>query len=141
MKIKNDRQMANAEAEVLRISAELQKFRNAGPDQPAEIVQAMIGALELDANRLSDSIAEYVRVKERPVDEEFLDALSDDPGGDLVKARIALRMTQRELAERVGVQESQINRYETTNYDTAKLPRIVAIAKALRERAEASGHI
>ena len=141
MKIKNDRQMANAETEILRISEELEKFRSAGPDQPAEIVQAVIGALELDAKRLSESISEYAYVKERPVDEEFLDALSDDPGGDLVKARIALRMTQRELAERVGVKESQINRYEATDYDTAKLPRIVAIAKALRERAEANCHV
>ena len=139
MKIKNDRQMANAEAELVRISEELKKFRssNAGPNHPAEVLQAMIGALELDARELSESIAEYVRVKELPVDAEFLDALSEDPGGDLVRARIALRMTQRELAEEVGVNETQIHRYETTNYDTAKLPRIVAIAKALRERAVA----
>jgi DNA-binding XRE family transcriptional regulator len=137
MKIKNDRQMANAEAELVRISVELEKFRNsnAGPDQPAEVLQAMIGALELDARELSDSISEYARVKELPVDAEFLGALSEDPGGDLVRARIALRMTHRELAEKVGVNETQIHRYETTNYDTAKLPRIIAIAKALRERA------
>lgn len=137
MKIKNDRQMANAEAELARISEELKTFRMSigRPDYPAEVLQAMIGALELDATELSQSISEYVQAKERPIDAEFLDALSEDPGGDLVRARIALRMTQRELAEEIGVKETQIHRYETTNYDTAKLPRIVAIAKALKERA------
>ena len=49
----------------------------------------------------------------------------------LVKARIARDLTQRELAELVGVKEQQIQRYEATDYASASLSRIRAVVDAL----------
>lgn len=49
----------------------------------------------------------------------------------LIKARIALGMTQRELAERLGVQEQQVQRYEATDYASASLHRIGQVVRAL----------
>ncbi|MBA2521313.1 MAG: helix-turn-helix domain-containing protein [Chloroflexia bacterium] len=49
----------------------------------------------------------------------------------LIKARIALGMTQRELAEQLGVQEQQIQRYEATDYASASLQRIGQVIRAL----------
>jgi HTH-type transcriptional regulator / antitoxin HipB len=34
----------------------------------------------------------------------------------LIKARIASGLTQKDLAERIGVQEQQIQRYEANHY-------------------------
>jgi DNA-binding XRE family transcriptional regulator len=50
----------------------------------------------------------------------------------LVRARVAAGLTQKDLAERVGVKEQQIQRYETTKYASASLSRLVEVARAIR---------
>ena len=49
----------------------------------------------------------------------------------LIRARIASGLTQRELAERVGVHEQAIQRYEASNFAGASFSRLVEIADAL----------
>ena len=46
----------------------------------------------------------------------------------LIKARIAKGLSQKELAERLGLKEQQIQRYEATEYATASLARIREVA-------------
>ena len=48
----------------------------------------------------------------------------------LIKARIARGLSQKDLAERVGLKEQQIQRYETTDYTTANLARIKEVVNA-----------
>lgn len=43
----------------------------------------------------------------------------------------ALRLTQRQLAERVGLQEQAIQRYQATDYASVSFARLVEIAVAL----------
>jgi HTH-type transcriptional regulator / antitoxin HipB len=49
----------------------------------------------------------------------------------LIRARIACGLTQRQLAEKLGLQEQAIQRYESTNYAGASFDRLVQIAEAL----------
>jgi HTH-type transcriptional regulator/antitoxin HipB len=49
----------------------------------------------------------------------------------IIKARIAKGWTQAELAEKVGLQEQAIQRYEANDYATASLPRLDEIIYAL----------
>ena len=49
----------------------------------------------------------------------------------LIKARIAGGLTQRELADRMGLKEQQIQRYEATDYAAAKWSRIREVADVL----------
>jgi len=49
----------------------------------------------------------------------------------LVRARIARGWTQRQLAEKLGVAEQQIQRYEANDYRSASLARLCDIADAL----------
>jgi transcriptional regulator with XRE-family HTH domain len=49
----------------------------------------------------------------------------------LIDDRKKLGLTQRELAERLGVKEQQIQRYEATRYQSASLKRIVEVAEAM----------
>ena len=49
----------------------------------------------------------------------------------LIKARIALGMTQKDLAEKLGMKEQQIQRYEANQYSSAGFQRLVEIAMAL----------
>ena len=61
---------------------------------------------------------------------ESLKAVAEVPSV-LIKARIATGLSQRDLAERVGVKEQQIQRYEATDYATANLARILEVVSAL----------
>lgn len=49
----------------------------------------------------------------------------------LIKARIASGLTQRDLADRLGLKPQQIQRYEATDYAAANLSRIQDVADAL----------
>ena len=49
----------------------------------------------------------------------------------LIKARIAMGMTQKELAEKMGVKEQQVQRDEANQYSSAGFQRIAAVVVAL----------
>ncbi len=49
----------------------------------------------------------------------------------LIKARIAKGLTQKQLAERIGIQEQQVQRYEAADYDTISFDRLITIAQIL----------
>jgi len=51
---------------------------------------------------------------------------------ELIRARIALGLTQRDLAKRVGLKEQQIQRYENNGYASASYVRLMEIVSALR---------
>lgn len=51
----------------------------------------------------------------------------------LISERKKLGLTQKELAERLGLKEQQIQRYEATRYQSASLNRLLEIAEALQQ--------
>jgi HTH-type transcriptional regulator/antitoxin HigA len=51
----------------------------------------------------------------------------------LISWRIARHWTQRQLAERLGMHENQIQKYESEDYGCASLETITRIAAALKE--------
>jgi transcriptional regulator with XRE-family HTH domain len=55
----------------------------------------------------------------------------DDLADALVKARIARRWTQRQLAEALGVSEQMVQRDEAGGYERARLARIADVADVL----------
>ena len=57
-----------------------------------------------------------------------------DLGYGLIKARIALGLSQKGLAERLGLKEQQIQRYEAECYSSAGFSRLVEISEALKIR-------
>lgn len=69
-----------------------------------------------------------------------LDSLSELPQA-LIRARIAAGFSQKTLAERLGLKEQQIQRYEATNYAAASLRRIQQIAKALDPNVQADATV
>jgi transcriptional regulator with XRE-family HTH domain len=52
----------------------------------------------------------------------------------LIKARIAAGLSQKDLAERLGLKEQQIQRYEATDYASASLDRVQEVVRALSIR-------
>ena len=78
--------------------------------------------------QLSEEIESYERLKRGDLGEmENLHGL----GRTLVAARIALGMSQRELAERLGVHESQVSRDERNEYHGITVDRVTRILDAM----------
>ena len=85
--------------------------------------------LEGMMNDIISDLNKYDRLKERP---SFIkiDSFNEIPVA-LIKARIALGMTQKDLAEKLGMKEQQIQRYEANQYSSAGFQRLAEIATAL----------
>ena len=49
----------------------------------------------------------------------------------IIRARIVSGLSQNELAERLGLKEQQIQRYEATDYASASLSRLIEVSRAV----------
>ena len=79
---------------------------------------------------LRREIAEYESLKQQQTPIKIT-SIQDLPLA-LIKARIALGMTQKELAELLGVKEQQVQRDEANQYKSAGFRRIAEVADALK---------
>ena len=129
--IKNERQYRITKSEADKFRASLEGW---SPNPPAGvdpiIHAAQKSALESQLQDLKREVAEYENL--RSGRQPLLEAGSFDEFPDaLVKSRIASGLSQKELAERLGLKEQQIQKYEATNYSAASLSRMSEVVKAL----------
>lgn len=82
------------------------------------------------ASTIQEEIDEYRMVRDGSV-QAFQIASLDDLPDAMVKARLSQRLTQAELAERLGVKEQMIQRYEDRGYERASLWKIAEVIDAL----------
>ena len=131
--IKNERQYRITRTQAERFARTLEGLRNR--PEGADGVHLMIAQAQVDAvsSQLADleaELREYEAIREGDFPVEALREAVNLPEL-LIKARIARGLTQRELADRVGLKEQQIQRYEATDYAAAKWSRIREVAGAL----------
>ena len=62
---------------------------------------------------------------------QFINGLLENLPEMLVEERLRLELTQKQLAEKMGLKEQQIQRYEATRYQSASLRRLQEVAEAL----------
>ena len=139
--IKNERQYRITRAQVERFERTIKELRSRS--QTESNVHPLIAKAQEDAvsSQLEDlkrEMREYESLKtsEFPIDE--LEVVSGLPSM-LIKARIARGMSQRDLAERIGLKEQQIQRYEATDYASASLSRIREIVSGLSGGVDTAG--
>lgn len=94
------------------------------------IVAAQRRSLESESQRLQNDVARYTALREGRVDAFKADDISG-LGGAFIEARLALGLTQKELAARLQIKEQQIQRYEQERYQSASLSRLQEVARAL----------
>jgi transcriptional regulator with XRE-family HTH domain len=75
-------------------------------------------------------LAEYEALQQGRVSEVTLHSL-EELSDALIRGRLAAGLTRRELAERIGVREQQIQRYEATRYAAVRLERAQTIVDAI----------
>ena len=131
--IKNERQYRITRTQAERFARTLEGLRNR--PEGAEGVHPMIAQAQVDAvsSQLADleaELREYEAIRDGRFEVEALREAVNLPEL-LIKARIAQGLTQKELADRLGLKEQQIQRYEATDYAAAKWSRILEVAGAL----------
>lgn len=117
-------------------SGELAKLKNAlaateaQPKEEEWLQELEIAGLKSQIAEIEADIAHYDMLKAGEI--TFAKSFSLDAlPSVLIEARIASGMSQTDLADAIGVQAQQIQRYETSNYMGASLARLIKISKVL----------
>ena len=131
--IKNERQYKITRAQAARFTEALREAEiDEGGDKATHplLLKARKDALKSQLDELVGDLREYEALKRGQFQFDRLNDVIELPE-ILIKARIARGLSQRELAERMGLKEQQIQRYEATDYSSASLARITDITAAL----------
>ncbi len=130
--IKNERQyrITKSQAEKFQRSlADLAVPPNGDKIHPL-LMKAQEDALRSQLADLQSSLQEYEALRNghhTVIEAQTFDELPEA----LIKARIVLGLSQKELGDRLGLKEQQIQRYEATAYASASLERLSEIIQAL----------
>lgn len=120
--------------------AQLEKLRNAIKSfdmkeaikriKNKKLAEAQLEALKSELENLSMQIVDYETLKGGRI-ETLIASTLEELSNILIRARIAKGLTQKELAESMGLKEQQIQRYEAEEYASANLNRLTEVANAL----------
>ncbi|MBV9002120.1 MAG: helix-turn-helix domain-containing protein [Solirubrobacterales bacterium] len=140
--ITNERQYRITKAALKRFEEGLAalKASGPGPDVHPRIHEAMIEANESQRDELREELERYDDLRSGRVAQRTLRSLRELPIA-LIEARIAARLTQRELANRLGVPEQQVQRWEANSYSGVAIDRLQEIADALPAPGARDGHV
>lgn len=141
--IKNERQYRIAKAQAAKFEGALRAFliesRNDRTTHP-RLIKAQKDAMQSELDSLRRQVAEYEDLESGNIPPPDLKYISVLPR-DLIRARIASGLSQKELAERLGMPEQQIQRYEAKEYESVSLSRISEVAKVLQSLTSRSRHV
>lgn len=131
--IKNERQYRITKAQIEKFSDALAQLSTSVQSEPSVhplLKKAEREAMESQIAELRAQLEEYEALKNGQHAVLELDSLEALPRA-LIKARIAAGLTQKDLAERLGLKEQQIQRYEETEYASANFARLVEVSRAI----------
>lgn len=129
--IKNERQYRITKAQAAKFGESLEvKLSDDTKAIHPVLRKAQTDALRSQLDELNQQIAEYEELRDGKY--KILEVASFEELPDaLIKARIASGLSQRELAETLGLKEQQLQRYEATGFSSASLERLKEIINAL----------
>lgn len=130
--IKNERQYRITRAQAEKFERALRELEN--KKERAEVhprlQTAQADALRSQLEDLRSELHEYDDLRNGTVDAFELSSLDELPRA-LIRARVALGLSQKDLAHRLTLKEQQIQRYEANEYAGASLTRINEVIQAL----------
>jgi DNA-binding XRE family transcriptional regulator len=130
--IENERQYRITKSWIARFEESRTGYaaRELGPAIDPGMHKLMDDALASEIETLRRQINHYEKLRDGRITSREITSLRELPTA-LIEARIAARLTQRQLAERIGVAEQQIQRWESNDYCGVNLDRLQSIADAL----------
>jgi hypothetical protein len=137
--IQNEREYRITKSQADKFARALEDLEaNSGGDLPMVALQKSALASQLE--ELREQLADYDGLKSGDVREIAVNSFDELPQA-LIRARIAMGLSQKELAERMGLKEQQIQRYESSDYAGASLHRIKGVSGALGLRITGALHL
>ena len=130
--IRNARQYKRSRSWAQRLSEALVRLEAQPLDSGVNphLRELEVEALSGQLAAIEAEISEYEALVESPPLTILAESIYDLPEA-LIRARIAAGLTHRTLADRLGLQEQAIQRYESTNYSSASFERLTEVAEAL----------
>jgi transcriptional regulator with XRE-family HTH domain/Zn-dependent peptidase ImmA (M78 family) len=129
--IKNERQYRITRAQLDRFSDAIKQAESS----PAEGIDPLLKRAHQEAlhSQFKDLEAEVSAYEALQTGSAYIVEVEsfDELPSALIRARIASGLSQKELAERLGLKEQQVQRYEATNYSGASFTRLSEVVKAL----------
>jgi ribosome-binding protein aMBF1 (putative translation factor) len=131
--IKNERQYRITKAQAEKFARALAHM-DEHPEETASVGPrlqlAMKDALTHQLADLREEMEEYEALKSGQQQVFELESFAELPRA-LIQSRIALGLSQKELAQRLGLKEQQIQRYEASEYAGASVQRLNEVIQAL----------
>ena len=131
--IANDRQARDAEAQIAELDAALSTeriFHAMAEGVPQEVMPAYRRSLTADRTELTRKLFAYQKAREGDV-APLRQQAGRDLGAHLIVARIAKRLTHKQLARKLGLKEQAVQRYEAEQYRSITLSSFQRIAEVL----------
>jgi ribosome-binding protein aMBF1 (putative translation factor) len=128
--IKNERQYTITKAQARKFKDAIEAMSLGKTHTHPLLVKAQRDALESQIAELEAQLKEYEKLRSGKLKKLKKSRFQDLPL-ELIRARIARGMTQKDLAKELGLKEQQIQRYEETEYASASLARVYEVIKAL----------
>jgi ribosome-binding protein aMBF1 (putative translation factor) len=131
--IKNERQYKITKAKLEKWLKTLDQVRTLPQPGIAEwVVREQMLAVQEQVKQLQSELKEYEDTASGAKTLPDPSLVNDIPSL-LISWRIARQLTQRQLAERAGINENLLQKYEAENYGCAAYNTIVRIARVLKE--------
>jgi transcriptional regulator with XRE-family HTH domain len=127
--IKNERQYRVTKAQAEKFASALRDIEARSNSDPL-LVELEGNALRSQLDELRQQLDDYDQLRSGERGVITVESFDELPSA-LVQARIASGLSQKELADRLGLKEQQVQRYEATNYESASLSRLQEIVSAL----------
>ena len=133
MIIKNEAQLASARKRLSQVIKSIEQYRN----QYSGIERGLFVLPLIDEkDELKSDIEEYMFLKNHAFKDAIQGPLQkpqliDNIGELLAKLRIASKLTQSELADQLGWDQSNLSRFESENYSSQTIVKVVEFASAL----------
>ncbi|MBY0479040.1 MAG: helix-turn-helix domain-containing protein [Chitinophagaceae bacterium] len=129
--IKNQKQASITRQKLRELKKAKQEFEKSASDKDS--AKFLLGLNSFDAliKDLENEISLYEFLTKGNLNCLQAKSLNEIPEV-LIATRLAQKISQKQLGEMVGLKEQQIQRYESTDYETASWPRIIEISTALK---------
>jgi HTH-type transcriptional regulator/antitoxin HigA len=131
--ITNERQYRITSAQLVKLKTAIGNFDIKAATKRIKskiLAKAEIEALRSEYENLSMQLHEYETLKSGTVEILKASNLEELPS-ILIRARIVKGLSQRQLADAIGLKEQQIQRYEAEEYASANLRRLADVSNAL----------
>ena len=129
--IKNERQYRITKAQADKFERTISDLpKHADRNVHPALRKAELDGLKSQLEDLKSELQEYQALRSGKRRTIGLDSIEELPK-TLIQARIAAGLSQEELAAKLGLKPQQVQRYESTNYQSASLQRVNEIMRVL----------